>query len=191
MALQNLINARKDQSVMEDASGLQSVSDDVLAQIMTVALESSCTDEELDDLEESCKKDLEEGAVTEGVSFSPVMERSIVKLDKTAKKQKAYKLAVLHVAKEMDLKEYKQWCTVRKMDLLLMRKMEKRCAAKAKAYMREAKKKAEASTKNPIKKAVNYLTRSQRRTQQAMSGNTVIPSELKSKTNAIASKLGQ
>ena len=112
-----------------------------------------------------------------------------MKLDKSAKKQRDYKLAVLHVAKEMGLKEYKQWCTIRKMDILLMRKMEKRCATKAKAYMREAAKKAKESKKGPFKKAADRLTRSQRNTQIAMSGDTQIPGQLKSQTSAIASKL--
>ena len=70
-----------------------------------------------------------------------------------------------------------------------MRKMEKRCATKAKAYMREAAKKADKSTKNPFKKVANALTRSQRETQKAMTGNSTIPSGLKSQTSAIANKL--
>lgn len=172
--------------VVDDASVLESVSDEVCAQILSVALESTCSDDELDELEESY---ITSGAVTEGVEVTPVLERSIVKLDKNAKKQQAYKMAILHVAKDMGLKEYKQWCTLKKMDIILMRIMEKRCAMKAKAYMREAAKKADKSKKPQFKKASSLLTRSQRNTQKAMSGNHVIPSGLKSAANSIANKL--
>lgn len=182
MSLANFIPGKA--SPVTDAVTMESMSEEALAQIITVALESTCTDEELDSLTEGTQ------AVTEGVGgFEPVLERSIVKLDKTAKKQREYKLAVLHVAKEMGLKEYKQWCTIRKMDTLLMRKMEKRCATKAKAYMREAAKKAKESKKGPFKKVADRLTRSQRNTQIAMSGDTQIPAQLKSQTSAIAAKL--
>ena len=181
MSLQNLL---KNHTTADDGVVLESVSEEALAQIIAVALESTCTEEELEDL-----GDEGEGAVTEGVTFAPVLERSIVKLDKAAKKQRAYKMAILQVAKEMELKEYKQWCTIRKMDAILMRRMEKRCATKAKAYMREAAKKAKESPKNPFKKAANALTRSQRNTQKAMSGNNNIPADLKSKTSAIVNKM--
>ena len=186
MSLQRFIGT--DTSVVENTAVFENMSEDAVASIITIALESACTDDELDNLEDGESE--EEGTAMEGVSFEPVLERSIVKLDKSAKKQRAYKMAILQVAKEMDLKEYKQWCTVRKMDVLLMRKMEKRCASKAKAYMREAEKRAKESTRNPIKKAANYLSRSRRNTQKAMAGDTKIPAQLKSQTNAIAAKLG-
>lgn len=183
MGLQNLINTST--TIVEDTIALEAMSDTVISDIISVSLESVCTDEELDELTN------DNSSVTESMVFSPVLEKSIVKLDKSAKKQRAYKLAILHVAKEMGLKDYKQWCTIRKMDILLMRKMEKRCATKAKAYMREAQKRAAESTKNPLKKVANYLTRSKRNTQLAMqSGGDPIPSDLKSKTSSLTSKLG-
>ena len=176
-------------SVVEDDSVmLESVSEDAIAAIITVALESTCSEEELEELEEECVKGDE--PVTENVMFAPVLERSIVKLDKTAKKQRAYKMAVLQVAKDMDLKEYKQWCTIKKMERVLMNRMEKRCHTKAKAYMREAAKKAKESSKNPIKKVANSLSRSMQRTKQALTGNNNIPADLKSQTQAITNKLG-
>lgn len=186
MSLVNLIGDSA--KPVTDAAVLESVNDEVLSQLIAVALESTCTEEELDELEESCEKD-GPAALTESVEFAPVLERSIVKLDKKAKKQQQYKMAILHVAKDLGMKEYKQWCTLRKMDVILMRIMEKRCAMKAKAYMREAAKKAEKSNKPAMKKAASSLTRSQRNTQKAMSGNHVIPSGLKSQASAIAAKL--
>lgn len=174
-------------SVVEDGAILESVSEEAIAAIITVALESTCSEEELDELEEKCGKG---EAVTENAMFAPVLERSIVKLDKVAKKQKAYKMAVLQVAKEMDLKEYKQWCTIKKMERVLMNRMEKRCHTKAKAYMREAAKKAKESNKNPIKRVANSLSRSMQRTKQALTGDNSIPAKLKSQTQAITNKLG-
>lgn len=174
-------------SIVEDGVALESTNVEAVSQILTVALESECTEEELDELEESYQQDGMVG-ITESTEFSPVLERSIVKLDKKAKKQQAYKMAILHVAKDMGMKEYKQWCTLKKMDIVLMRIMEKRCAMKAKAYMRQAAKEAKKSDKKATKKAANGLTRSEKNTQKAMSGNNVVPSALKSKANAIASK---
>lgn len=189
MSLQSLIKSRgEDVSIVDDSALLESVSEEALAAIITVALESTCSEEELDELEEECNNSDE--PVTENVMFAPVLERSIVKLDKAAKKQKAYKMAVLQVAKEMDLKEYKQWCTVKKMERVLMNRMEKRCHTKAKAYMREAAKKANESTKNPIKKVSNALSRSMQRTQKALKSNNNIPSDLKSQTQAVVNKFG-
>lgn len=182
MSLQDMAVSAKP---VEDAAVLEQVSDETISQIITVALESSCSEEEIDDLEESYST---EGIVTESVEVAPVLERSIVKLDKKAKKQQAYKMAILHVAKDMGLKEYKQWCTLRKMDIILLRIMEKRCAAKAKAYMREAAKKADKGKKPQFKKAANSLTRSQRNTVKAMDGNHVIPSGLKSSASRVINK---
>lgn len=190
MSLQSLISAVEENvSVVEDNNViLESVSEEALAAIITVALESTCSEEELDELEEECN--VSDEPVTENLMFAPVLERSIVKLDKNAKKQKAYKMAVLQVAKEMDLKEYKQWCTIKKMERVLMNRMEKRCYTKAKAYMREAAKRSKESTKNPIKKVANTLSRSMKRTQTALKGNNAVPSDLKSKTSAIVNRLG-
>lgn len=190
MSLQSLISAvGENVSVVEDSNViLESVSEDAIAAIITVALESTCSEEELDELEEECSTSDE--PVTENLAFAPVLERSIVKLDKNAQKQKAYKMAVLQVAKEMDLKEYKQWCTIKKMERVLMNRMEKRCHTKAKAYMREAAKRSKESTKNPIKRVASALSRSMQRTQKALKGDNNIPSDLKSKTSAIVNKLG-
>lgn len=191
MSLQSLISATVggNVSIVEDDNiVLEAVSEDAIAAIITIALENTCSEDELDGLEEECSTSDE--PVTENLAFAPVLERSIVKLDKNAKKQQAYKMAVLQVAKEMDLKEYKQWCTVKKMERVLMNRMEKRCHTKAKAYMREAAKRSKESTKNPIKKVSNALSRSMQRTQKALKGDNNVPSDLRSKTSAIVNKLG-
>lgn len=185
MSLQSII--QENSMPMEDGTVLESASLEALSQIITVALESTCTEEELEELEESYQQ---EGisVITESTEYAAVLEKSIVKLDKKAKKQQQYKMAILHVAKDMGMKEYKQWCTLKKMDIILMRIMEKRCAMKAKAYMKQAAKEAKKSAKKQFKKAGDSLTKSERNTQKAMNGNHVIPSALKNRANAIASK---
>lgn len=185
MSLQSFI--QENTTVVDNVATLEAVDPEALAQILTVALESVCTEEELEELEESYQQG-GISAVTESANFEAVLERSIVKLDEKAKKQQQYKMAILHVAKDMGMKEYKQWCTLKKMDIILMRIMEKRCAMKAKAYMKQAAKEAKKSGKKQYKKAADSLTRSQINTQKAMSGNNTIPSSLKARANAIASK---
>ena len=68
------------------------VSESDMATLLAFALEEVCNDEEIEELKESA----DSGAVV----FTPVEERSIVKLDKKAKKQQTYKVALYQVAKE-------------------------------------------------------------------------------------------
>ena len=179
MGLQNIIDAQNS-AIAEDVSVLEAMTEEDMSQILAVALEEVCTEEELEELED--EEDVSE-------SYSVVEERTIVKLDKHAKKQKAYKMAILQCARDDDNPDYKKLCTLYKMEKFLTRKLEKKYSMKAKARMRETAKRANSTTKNPIKKAVNHLTRSQKETNAAMSGKTKAPSQLKTQTSSIVSQL--
>lgn len=189
MSLQNLLGRSPEslQVVDDDSVLLESMSDEAIASIITIAMESSCSEEELDEVEEKCCNNDE--PITENLMFAPVLERSIIKLDKKAKKQQAYKMAVLQVAKEMDLPDYKKWCTLKKCERVLMARMEQKTHTKAMAYMRESAKKAKQSTQNPIKKAANALSRSMQRTQNALKGNNKLDPKLKSQTQQITNRI--
>lgn len=82
-------------------------------------------------------------------------ERSIVRLDKAAKKSKAEKMAVFQIAKQKGDRDFKKLLTVWKLERFLENKLEKRYAAQAKTLAKETLKKA-AKTKS---KAVNKATK--------------------------------
>jgi hypothetical protein len=116
------------------------------------------------------------------------MEVSIVRLDKKAKKQKAYKLAILQCAKDDDNKDYKKLETIWRMEKFLLRKLEKKYAARARSRMHQTANKA--SGNHPkVKKAKGVLTRSQKETQKALAGDIKPPTKVKQQFNSIATKL--
>jgi hypothetical protein len=136
---------------------------------------------------------MDAGAVFEGAApeMLPLLEKTIVKLDRKAKKKKAYKLSILQVAKEDDNKDYRKLETLWKMEKFLFRKLEKRYASKARARARQVGKKTPGTTK-PLVKAKNVLTRSERETQKALKGGTAAikpPSKMKAEVNSITNKL--
>lgn len=102
--------------------------------------------------------------------LTSVQEVSIVRLDKQAKKQKAYKLAILQCAKEDENKDYAKLVTLWKMEKWLMRRLEKRYSQRAKARMKQSAKQVKTSKPGIMTRAKNMLTRSQRETKKAMSG---------------------
>lgn len=160
------------------------VSESDMACLITAALEDTCTDEELDELVESVKA----GTLV----LTPVEERSIVKLDKKAKKEQAYRVALYQVAREHDDANYKQLVTLWKAEKVLTAKIEKKYHSKAVSRMKQSAKEAKNSKSDKVKKAgqrTDALTKSQRMTQRALSGNVKMDPKVKSQTNSIINKL--
>lgn len=138
----------------------------------------------------------ETGAVTEGTlpDDLPVLEVSIVRLDKKAKKQQAYKLSILQCARDDENKLYKQLETIWRMEKFIFRKLEKRYAARAKSRMRQSAKKV--SGNHPVVSTAKQIlnrggeTRSQKETKKALAGQTKPPTDVKKQFGTITQKLG-
>lgn len=168
-----------------EPAAFESMTESQMAQIMTVALEDTAVEEMLESLSADGNQSVLEGVAPEDLA---VMEKTIVRMDKKAKRQRAYKLAILQCAKDDDNKEYKQLETLWKMEKFIMRRLEKRYAQKARSRMKQTAKKA--SGNGIVAKVKNALTRSERETQKAMSGQTKVPSQVKSQFNSISAKIG-
>lgn len=116
--------------------------DDEPVRIVDTALESMYVAMMEDTLTES---EIEE-AIEECVDTGDViLERSIVKLDKAAKKSKAYSQAVLRIAAEEDPKNFAKYKEFRRSCKYLFAKWEKKYGHKAKAMVRTAGNKMRAS----------------------------------------------
>lgn len=153
---------------------------------------------------EAAEEDIEdEAATTESTSImegvlpedQAVVEASIVRLDKKAKKQRAYKLSILQCAKESDDKQYKQLETLWRMEKFLFRKLEKKYAARARSRMTQTAKRAGNKEGGIMAKAKRILTRggktrSQRETDKALAGQTKPPTQIKQQFTSITQKLG-
>ena len=118
------------------------------------------------------------GTVMEGTlpDDLPVLEVSIVRLDKKAKKQQAYKLAILQCARDDDNKDYKKLETIWRMEKFIFRKLEKRyhpVVSKARQILNRGGE-----------------TRSQKETKKALAGQTKPPADVKKQFGAITQKLG-
>ena len=176
-----LIEQLENASILEsadDVNVLEAMSDEDTSQLMAVMLEDALSDDEMDEF-------LEEMDASDDVDY--VEERTIVKLDKKAKNNRKYKLAILQTAKEKNDPNYKKLCTLWKMERYLVRLMEKKWGTKAKARARSATKKAASSSAEPMKKVAPKLTRSQRDTIAAktIKKNT----KLKNESNTVMRKL--
>lgn len=118
----------------------------------------------------------------------PILEVSIVRLDKKAKKQRSYKLAILQCAKDDDNQDYKRLETIWRMEKFLFRKLEKKYKTRAKQRMKQTA--AKASGNSPVvKRAKSNLTKSQRETAKALAGDTKPPSKIKSQFKSVTTKL--
>lgn len=174
---------------LASGSVLESVEADIvtesdMAALLTVALEDTCTDEELDELTEA--------ATTGTIKFTPVEERTIVKLDKKAKKERAYRLALYQVAKEANNPDYNRLVSLWKAEKILIGKIEKKYRAKAISRMKQMASTAKKSSSDKVKKAgakVDALTKSQKMTQKALSGTMKMDPKTKSQTQQILGKL--
>lgn len=170
-------------SVLESADQISStvslsMSDEDYAQLMAVGMESVMTDEEIDNFIE----------VSESMLLEPVEERTIVKLDKRAKKNKLYKAALYQEAKEKNDPDYKKLVTLWKMTNYLTKKLEKKHGTKAKSRMKEMEKKAKTSKANPIKAMADKLTRSEKQSKAAKKLGAA-PKGLASKSSGIIASM--
>lgn len=159
------------ESMESNAEYIALSNEDCSTLLAVYTMESVGLDEVLEALEEA--EDLPAMEATLA-GYDDVMERTIVKLDKFAKKQQAYKTAIYTVARNENDADYKRLVTLWQMEKYITRKLEKKYAMKAKAYMREMKKQsgikaAAAKVKEHpvVKKMISGLTRSQKETQKA------------------------
>ena len=83
-----------------------------------------------------------------------LVERSIVRLDKEAKKNKAYKMAIFQVAKEKGDRDFKKLLTLWKLERFIEKKLEKRYFAQAKQLAKQAMKKSKNTKSKAVGKAV-------------------------------------
>lgn len=189
--MSNLSNLMQNGSVQPaEPEVFESMTEDQMSQIMMIAMEDAAIEEMQESVSNDGGQSILEGAIPEDLV---VMEKTIVRMDKQAKKQRAYKLAILQCAKDDDNKDYKKLETIWKMEKYLMRRLEKRYAQKARSRMKQTAKKANGpGLVEKVKHALSKptLTRSQRETQKALSGQTKIPSQVKSQFTSISAKIG-
>jgi hypothetical protein len=121
---------------------------EVNALIIECALLDTFSSEEIESLTENTY-DLGK-AVNEDV----LVERSIVRLDKEAKKNKAYKMAIFQVAKEKNDRDFRKLLTLWKLERFIEAKLEKRYGAQAKQLAKQAMKKSKNTKSKAVGKAV-------------------------------------
>lgn len=116
----------------------ETISTESVSCILEAAMCESFTSEEIADF--VADPDATGTAVSEGV----LMEKSIVRLDKKAKLQSAYKSALFVIAKENNDRDFKKLVTIWKTERALEAKIEKKykneAMRRAKLAMKEAKK---------------------------------------------------
>ena len=105
-------------------------------------------------LSETLNPEEKEEFVSESANYEGVIEaqKNIVKLNKEAKLQRAYKTAILQCAAEDGRKEYKKLRTLWKMEAALFKKLERiyknKAMARAKKAVKELQKKQRGGMKN-------------------------------------------
>jgi hypothetical protein len=122
---------------------------EVNALIVECAILDTFSSEEIESLTENTY-DLGK-AINEDI----LVERSIVRLDKEAKKNKAYKMAVFQIAKEKGDRDFKKLLTIWKLERFLEGKLEKRYSAQAKQLAKQSMKKSKNSKSKAVGKAVS------------------------------------
>ena len=122
---------------------------EVNALLVECAILDTFSNEEIESLTENTY-DLGK-AVNEDI----LVERSIVRLDKEAKKNKAYKMAIFQVAKEKGDRDFKKLLTLWKLERFIEKKLEKRYSAQAKQLAKQAMKKSKNTKSKAVGKAVN------------------------------------
>ena len=117
------------------------ISESAMSDLVATIIQENATQHELLEI-------LEEGAFVD-----VLMERSIVRLDKQAKKDRAYELAKLQLAKEDNSRDWKKLVTLWKMEKLIKNKFDKIYGARALRIAAKAAQKAK-STNSPKAKIV-------------------------------------
>ncbi len=116
--------------------------------VIECALMDTFSNEEINDLLENNMYDLDK-ACNEGV----LCERTIVRLDKHAKKTKAEKMAEFQIAKEKNDRDFKKLLTIWKLERFLEEKIHKRYGAQAKTLAKKKLKEAKNTKSKAVKKA--------------------------------------
>lgn len=180
-----------------DSAVHESMTESQMADLLAVAMEEAIVEglNEAIDEEKESGDPVGEGTIMEGVlpEDAAVMETSVVRLDKKAKKQRAYKLAILQCAKDDDNKDYKKLETIWRMEKFLFRKLEKKYMARARSRMKQTANKA-SGKHGVVSQAKKILkrggqTRSQKETAKALAGQVKPPTQLKTQFNSISTKL--
>lgn len=145
-----LFNRNGETSILENTQ--LSPEDESL--IIESALMEGLSNEELESFLESSAE------VNDALRMDIVQEKSIVRLDKKAKLNRAYMTAIFAVAKRKKDKKFKKLQTLWKMEAMLEKDLIKRHGSEA---MREAKKAMQTASKSNsklVKKAVNNVKKS-------------------------------
>ena len=122
---------------------------EVNAMIIECAIIDAFSSEELEAMTENTY-DLGK-AINEDI----LVERSIVRLDKEAKKSRAFKMAIFQSAKEKGDRDFKKLLTLWKLERFIEAKLEKRYAAQAKQLAKQAMKNSKNTKSKAVGKAVN------------------------------------
>lgn len=96
--------------------------------------------------------------IGKAVNEEYIEERTIVRLDKAAKKNKAEKMAVFQIAKQKKDRDFKKLLTIWKLERFLEAKLEKRYSAQAKTLAKQSLKNAAQSKSKTVNKAVKKAT---------------------------------
>lgn len=120
---------------------------EVSSLIVECAILDTCSNEEIETLTENTY-DLGK-AINEDI----LVERSIVRLDKQAKKNKAFKMSVFQVAREKGDRDFKKLMTLWKLERFLENKLTKRYFAQATQLAKESLKKASQTKSKVVNKA--------------------------------------
>ena len=116
--------------------------------VIECALMDTFSSEEINDLLENNMYDLDK-ACNEGV----LCERTIVRLDKHAKKTKAEKMAEFQIAKEKNDRDFKKLLTIWKLERFLEEKIYTRYGAQAKTLAKQKLKETKNTKSKAVKKA--------------------------------------
>lgn len=122
---------------------------EVSALIVECAILDTFSNEEIEMLTENTYD------IGKAVNEDILVERSIVRLDKNAKKNKAFKMAVFQIAKQKGDRDFKKLMTVWKLERFLENKLTKRYQAQANQLAKEALKKAKNTKSKVVNKAVD------------------------------------
>ena len=122
---------------------------EVSALIVECAILDTFSNEEIEMLTENTYD------IGKAVNEDILVERSIVRLDKNAKKNKAFKMAVFQIAKQKGDRDFKKLMTVWKLERFLENKLTKRYQAQANKLAKESLKKAKKKKKKVVNKAVD------------------------------------
>ena len=125
--------------------------DDAL--IMEAAIMDTLNNEEIEmALENTMDVDM-------AVNQEIVQERTIVRLDKKAKKTKAEKMAIFTIAREKKDPDFKKLLTVWKLERFLEAKLERKYASKAKIRAKEVLNRAAKSKSKMVKNVANKASK--------------------------------